>query len=129
MSRQSRVALAPAAEIERCLKGLLGVGADTLQSLVSEAADEGEQIVNQDEDVIVLILKAFGGIGCRPELVDHRGDHRHTIILQQLLEMLTGLCHARLFAAKVKGLPNLFVEINSVRNNHNSRILDLVIQG
>ncbi len=45
-----RVALAPAAEISRGLKGLLGVGADTLQTLVSEAADEGVQVVDGDAD-------------------------------------------------------------------------------
>jgi general secretion pathway protein E/type IV pilus assembly protein PilB len=45
-----RVALAPAAEIDRCIKSLLGVGADTLQSLVSEAEDAAVQVVNQDTD-------------------------------------------------------------------------------
>ncbi|MCX5655806.1 MAG: GspE/PulE family protein [Planctomycetota bacterium] len=45
-----RVALAPSAEISRCIKGLLGVGADTLQSLVSEAEDEGVQVVDHETD-------------------------------------------------------------------------------
>jgi general secretion pathway protein E/type IV pilus assembly protein PilB len=45
-----RVALAPSAEIDRCIKSLLGVGADTLQSLVSEAEDAAVQVVNQDTD-------------------------------------------------------------------------------
>ena len=45
-----RVALAPSAEITRCIKGLLGVGADTLQSLVSEAEDEGVQVVDREAD-------------------------------------------------------------------------------
>jgi general secretion pathway protein E/type IV pilus assembly protein PilB len=45
-----RVALAPAAEIDRCIKSLLGVGADTLQSLVSEAEEAAVQVVNQDTD-------------------------------------------------------------------------------
>jgi general secretion pathway protein E len=53
-----RVALAPAAEIERCLKGLLGVGADTLQSLVNEATDDGVQVVNQDTDDDVDVAAA-----------------------------------------------------------------------
>jgi hypothetical protein len=35
-----RLVLAPSAEIARCIKSILGVGADTLQSLVSEAEDE-----------------------------------------------------------------------------------------
>jgi len=45
-----RVALAPSAEITRCIKGLLGVGADTLQSLVSETEDEGVQVVDREAD-------------------------------------------------------------------------------
>jgi general secretion pathway protein E/type IV pilus assembly protein PilB len=45
-----RVALAPSAEINRCIKGLLGVGADTLQSLVSEAEVEGVQVVDHEAD-------------------------------------------------------------------------------
>ena len=45
-----RVALAPSAEINRYIKSLLGVGADTLQSLVSEAEDEGVQVVDHDAD-------------------------------------------------------------------------------
>ncbi len=51
--REFRVALAPSAEIGRCITSLLGVGADTLQSLVSEAADAGIQVVDRetDEDV------------------------------------------------------------------------------
>jgi len=44
------VALAPSAEIDRCIKSLLGVGADTLQSLVSEAEEAAVQVVNQDTD-------------------------------------------------------------------------------
>ena len=48
-----RPALAPLSEISRCLSALLGVGADTLQSLVSEAAEEGIEIVQSaaDEDM------------------------------------------------------------------------------
>jgi type II secretion system protein E len=45
-----RLALAPSADITRCIKSLLGVGADTLQSLVSEAADEGVQVVDRESD-------------------------------------------------------------------------------
>ncbi len=48
-----RPALAPAAEIGRCINALLGVGADTLQSLVSEAEEDGVEVVDgvSDEDV------------------------------------------------------------------------------
>ncbi|MBM4016945.1 MAG: type II/IV secretion system protein [Planctomycetes bacterium] len=45
-----RVALAPSAEIGRCIKALLGVGADTLQSLVSEAEVGGVQVVDHEAD-------------------------------------------------------------------------------
>ena len=47
--QEFRLALAPAADIDRCIKNGLGVGADTLQTLVSDAADAGIQVV-QDED-------------------------------------------------------------------------------
>jgi general secretion pathway protein E/type IV pilus assembly protein PilB len=47
--QELRLALAPASEIDRCIKNGLGVGADTLQTLVSDAADAGIQVV-QDED-------------------------------------------------------------------------------
>jgi general secretion pathway protein E/type IV pilus assembly protein PilB len=45
-----RLVLAPSAEIARCIKSILGVGADTLQSLVSEAEDEAVQVVSQESD-------------------------------------------------------------------------------
>jgi general secretion pathway protein E/type IV pilus assembly protein PilB len=48
--REVRLALAPASEIDRAMKALLGVGADTLQSLVSEASDQGVMVVDQDSD-------------------------------------------------------------------------------
>ena len=48
-----RPALAPSSEIGRCINALLGVGADTLQSLVSEAEENGIEVVGAegDEDV------------------------------------------------------------------------------
>ena len=51
--KEFRLALAPASEIDRCIKRCLGVGADTVQSLVSEASENGIQVVDQetDEDV------------------------------------------------------------------------------
>jgi len=41
-----RPVLAPSAEIGRCINALLGVGADTLQSLVSEAAEDGVEVLD-----------------------------------------------------------------------------------
>jgi general secretion pathway protein E/type IV pilus assembly protein PilB len=51
--RDVRGVLASSVEINRCLKNLLGVGADTLQSLVSESIDAGVEVVDQEgqEDV------------------------------------------------------------------------------
>ena len=51
--QEVRLALACSSEIGRCIAALLGVGADTLQSLVSEAADAEVQVVDHepDEDV------------------------------------------------------------------------------
>jgi len=48
-----RPALAPSSEIARCISALLGVGADTLQSLVSEAEADGVEVVagEPDEDM------------------------------------------------------------------------------
>ena len=45
-----RLALAPSTEIGRCINALLGVGADTLQSLVSEADEDGVQVVAGESD-------------------------------------------------------------------------------
>jgi type II secretion system protein E len=58
--RELRLALATAADIDRCLKALLGVGADTLQSLVSEATDEGVQVLDREEDDNVDLAEAAG---------------------------------------------------------------------
>jgi general secretion pathway protein E/type IV pilus assembly protein PilB len=44
-----RPVLAPAAEIEQCLRRNLGTGADTLQSLASEAGD-GVKVLDEDRD-------------------------------------------------------------------------------
>jgi general secretion pathway protein E/type IV pilus assembly protein PilB len=48
--QEFRLALAPASEIDRCIKNGLGVGADTLQTLVSDAADAGIQVVQDEEE-------------------------------------------------------------------------------
>jgi general secretion pathway protein E len=45
-----RPALAPSSEIGRCINALLGVGADTLQSLVSEAEESGVEVVGAESD-------------------------------------------------------------------------------
>jgi general secretion pathway protein E/type IV pilus assembly protein PilB len=50
--------LATPSEINRCLKSLLGVGADTLQSLVSESADAGVEVVDQDSQDDVDLSEA-----------------------------------------------------------------------
>jgi len=46
--REVRLALAPAAEIDRCLKRCLGVGADTVQSMVADGG--AVQVVDHDAD-------------------------------------------------------------------------------
>jgi len=48
-----RPALATSSEIARCISLLLGVGADTLQSLVSEAVEEGVEVVGGESDMDV----------------------------------------------------------------------------
>jgi general secretion pathway protein E/type IV pilus assembly protein PilB len=50
--RDLSLALAPSAEIDRCLKRLLGVGADTLQTLNAEATGDLQVIdADNDEDI------------------------------------------------------------------------------
>jgi general secretion pathway protein E len=51
--REFKIGLAPLSEIERSIKQCLGVGADTMQSLVSDANSEGILVVDHttDEDV------------------------------------------------------------------------------
>ena len=44
------MALAPLADIDRCIKRYLGVGADTVQSMISEAGENGLQIIDTDAD-------------------------------------------------------------------------------
>ena len=41
-----QVALAPLAEIDRCIKRHLGVGADTVQSMISEAGENGFKVID-----------------------------------------------------------------------------------
>jgi general secretion pathway protein E len=54
-------ALAPAEKILGCIKSCLGVGADTVQSLVTEVGDNGLQILNQEmEDDMDLESAAEG---------------------------------------------------------------------
>ena len=52
------LALAPSSEIERCLKRHLGVGADTLQTLVSDATDDVQVIDNRGEEDLDLTKAA-----------------------------------------------------------------------
>jgi len=53
-----QLVLAPSAEITRCINSLLGVGADTLQSLVSEAEADGVEVVDADGDEDVDLEEA-----------------------------------------------------------------------
>ncbi|HNY77149.1 MAG: type II secretion system ATPase GspE [Sedimentisphaerales bacterium] len=45
-----QVGLAPLADIDRCIKQHLGVGADTVQSMLSEAGENGLQVIDTDSD-------------------------------------------------------------------------------
>ncbi len=58
VGRDVRGVLASASEINRCLKQLLGVGADTLQTLVSESSDAGVEVVDQDDGEDVDLSEA-----------------------------------------------------------------------
>ena len=52
--RPLRPALAPAAAIARCIKNYLGVGADTMQSLVSDTADGAIRVLGEAEETVDL---------------------------------------------------------------------------
>ena len=54
-------ALAPSTEIARCIKKFMGVGADTVQSMVSEAGDNGIQIIDQDLEDDMNLMEAAEG--------------------------------------------------------------------
>jgi len=54
-------ALAPSNEILECIKGCLGVGADTVQSMVTEVGDIGLRIINQDMEDDTDLEKAAEG--------------------------------------------------------------------
>ena len=56
--KDCRLALAPVAEIDRCLKRCLGVGADTVESLVSSAPGQAIQILDEDGDDSVDLASA-----------------------------------------------------------------------
>jgi len=45
-----KMALAPLTDIDRCVKRHLGVGADTVQSMISEAGENGLQVIDTDAD-------------------------------------------------------------------------------
>jgi len=45
-----QIALAPLQDIDRCIKRFLGVGADSVQSMISEAQDSSLRIIDQDTD-------------------------------------------------------------------------------
>jgi type II secretion system protein E len=56
--RDVRPVLAPANEIDRCMKRFLGVGADTLQTLVSDAQGDVQVIDARDDDDLDLSAAA-----------------------------------------------------------------------
>jgi general secretion pathway protein E/type IV pilus assembly protein PilB len=56
--RHLRPALAPAAEIARCLRQHLGVGADTVQSLVSDSVAAGIQVLDDSDQAVDLSAEA-----------------------------------------------------------------------
>jgi len=59
--KEFQMVLAPATEIDRCIKRYLGVGADTVQSMVSEARESGMEIIHDDiENDIDLTNTAAG---------------------------------------------------------------------
>jgi type II secretion system protein E len=58
VGRDLSLALAPSAEIDRCLKKLLGVGADTLQTLNAEAGSDIQVLDSDNEENLDLASAA-----------------------------------------------------------------------
>jgi general secretion pathway protein E/type IV pilus assembly protein PilB len=56
-----RVALAPLVDIDRCIKQYLGVGADTVQSMISEAGENGLQVIDTESDEDMDLTDAAEG--------------------------------------------------------------------
>jgi type II secretion system protein E len=59
--REFQVALAPQAQIDRCIKRYLGVGADTVQSMISEAGENGLQVIDTEADDDMDLTQAAEG--------------------------------------------------------------------
>ena len=59
--REFQVALAPLTEIDRCIKQYLGVGADTVQSMISEAGEDGFRVIDTDRDEDMDLTQAAEG--------------------------------------------------------------------
>lgn len=59
--RDLQVGLAPLAEIDRCIKQHLGVGADTVQSMISEAGENGLRVIEADTDEDMDLTDAAEG--------------------------------------------------------------------
>ena len=59
--RDLQVGLAPLVEIDRCIKQHLGVGADTVQSMISEAGENGLKVIDTDTDEDVDLTDAAEG--------------------------------------------------------------------
>jgi len=56
-----QLALAPLADIDRCIKRYLGVGADTVQSMISEAGENGLQVIDTEADEDMDLTEAAEG--------------------------------------------------------------------
>jgi general secretion pathway protein E/type IV pilus assembly protein PilB len=59
--RDFQIGLAPLAEIDRSIKRFLGVGADTVQSMISEAGENGFQVIDTDSDEDMDLTQAAEG--------------------------------------------------------------------
>jgi general secretion pathway protein E/type IV pilus assembly protein PilB len=59
--RDFQIALAPLTDIDRCIKRHLGVGADTVQSMISEAGENGLQVIDTDTDEDMDLTQAAEG--------------------------------------------------------------------
>ena len=59
--RDFQVGLAPQVSIDRCIKRYLGVGADTVQSMITEAGENGLQVIDTEADDDMDLTQAAEG--------------------------------------------------------------------
>lgn len=110
--REFQVALAPLADIDRCIKKHLGVGADTVQSMISEAGENGFRVIDTESDDDMDLTQAAEGASIvrfvnqiLTEAIELRATDVHIEPFEDTLRVryrIDGVLQAASIAAEVK---------------------------